>query len=238
MYSKIINPETGRAVNVNGRLGKHILSNYINTLNGGSPPTQPSLSSLGLAKRVTLTDAEKDLIALGLNPKKIEAAYDLQVTTDKLKRDLTAEQNPITRERMKSEYYKRAPSAAIKLAAQQNKCSSRLRRMQHKFRRNREEILKKAEKKAERCEQTNGNDMGDCGLLSIPPNPALIEKERLQLEIAKKETEQCKQGIFLKSNLVDNDMKNSSPRKSNSTPDILKKGFKKFKKAFSPRRSF
>tara|TARA_E500000178_G_scaffold312781_1_gene329742 strand:+ start:1051 stop:1905 length:855 start_codon:yes stop_codon:yes gene_type:complete len=37
MYKKIINPETGRAVNVNGRIGKSVLRRYIsnNNLNGG-----------------------------------------------------------------------------------------------------------------------------------------------------------------------------------------------------------
>jgi len=35
MYSKIINPETGRAVNVNGRIGRQVLKKYINAMNGG-----------------------------------------------------------------------------------------------------------------------------------------------------------------------------------------------------------
>jgi len=35
MYSKIINPKTGRKVNVNGRLGKSIIRNYIVFVNGG-----------------------------------------------------------------------------------------------------------------------------------------------------------------------------------------------------------
>ena len=35
MYSKIVNPKTGRKVNVNGRLGKSIIKNYIVFLNGG-----------------------------------------------------------------------------------------------------------------------------------------------------------------------------------------------------------
>lgn len=38
MYKKIINPETGRAVNVNGRVGKNVLRKYIsnNNLKGGA----------------------------------------------------------------------------------------------------------------------------------------------------------------------------------------------------------
>ena len=38
MYKKIINPETGRAVNVNGRIGKNVLRKYIsnNNLSGGA----------------------------------------------------------------------------------------------------------------------------------------------------------------------------------------------------------
>ena len=43
MYSKIINPETGRKVAINGKLGKTILRNYMFVLNGGS-------SSKGAAK--------------------------------------------------------------------------------------------------------------------------------------------------------------------------------------------
>ena len=35
MYKKIVNPETGRKVNINNKLGKKILSNYINLLRGG-----------------------------------------------------------------------------------------------------------------------------------------------------------------------------------------------------------
>ena len=35
MYSKIINPKTGRKVNVNGKLGKSIIRNYLVFLNGG-----------------------------------------------------------------------------------------------------------------------------------------------------------------------------------------------------------
>ena len=36
MYSKIINPETGRKVAINGKLGKTILRNYITVLQGGA----------------------------------------------------------------------------------------------------------------------------------------------------------------------------------------------------------
>ena len=32
MYKKIINPETGRAVNVNGRIGKSVLRKYVSTI--------------------------------------------------------------------------------------------------------------------------------------------------------------------------------------------------------------
>ena len=36
MYKKIYNPETGRKVNVNGKLGKQILRKYLYVLNGGA----------------------------------------------------------------------------------------------------------------------------------------------------------------------------------------------------------
>lgn len=38
MYSKIINPETGRSVLINGQLGKNILRKYLKALEGGSTP--------------------------------------------------------------------------------------------------------------------------------------------------------------------------------------------------------
>ena len=36
MYSKIVNPMTGRKVSLEGKLGKQILYNYINELTGGA----------------------------------------------------------------------------------------------------------------------------------------------------------------------------------------------------------
>ena len=36
MYSKITNPETGRKVNLFGKIGQQILKNYINVMNGGA----------------------------------------------------------------------------------------------------------------------------------------------------------------------------------------------------------
>ena len=42
MYSKIVNPITGRAVNVNGRIGKKILKQYVNQLGGGKHENQRS----------------------------------------------------------------------------------------------------------------------------------------------------------------------------------------------------
>ena len=42
MYSKIINPKTGRRVNIKSRLGRLILKNYIRVLRGGSMPRFPS----------------------------------------------------------------------------------------------------------------------------------------------------------------------------------------------------
>ena len=38
MYSKITNPRTGRKVNINGRVGRKILNQYINALQGGENP--------------------------------------------------------------------------------------------------------------------------------------------------------------------------------------------------------
>ena len=36
MWNKIVNPETGRKVNINGIIGKRIIKNYFNNLYGGS----------------------------------------------------------------------------------------------------------------------------------------------------------------------------------------------------------
>ena len=36
LYNQIFNPLTGRTVNINGKLGRNILNNYINQLNGGA----------------------------------------------------------------------------------------------------------------------------------------------------------------------------------------------------------
>lgn len=38
MYSKIVNPTTGRKVLVNSRLGKKILRQYLEILTGGAGP--------------------------------------------------------------------------------------------------------------------------------------------------------------------------------------------------------
>jgi len=35
IYNKIVNPETGRLVNIRGRLGRRVLRNYLTILNGG-----------------------------------------------------------------------------------------------------------------------------------------------------------------------------------------------------------
>ena len=44
MYSKIINPETGRSVLINGQLGKNILRTYLKVLEGGSGEGRPALN--------------------------------------------------------------------------------------------------------------------------------------------------------------------------------------------------
>ena len=36
MYSKILNPQTGRMVNIKGRLGREVLKKYLGVLNGGA----------------------------------------------------------------------------------------------------------------------------------------------------------------------------------------------------------
>ena len=43
MYSKIVNPQTGRKVLINGRLGRQILKNYVTILIGGFHPDLPTI---------------------------------------------------------------------------------------------------------------------------------------------------------------------------------------------------
>ena len=55
MYDKIMNPKTGRKVNINGKLGRQILRNYLDVLQGGARNQLPnfaikSLSSLPTAQ--------------------------------------------------------------------------------------------------------------------------------------------------------------------------------------------
>lgn len=53
MWSKIVNPKTGRKVNINSKIGKNIIKNYINHQNGGvyslmdwfNASSQPDLES-------------------------------------------------------------------------------------------------------------------------------------------------------------------------------------------------
>jgi hypothetical protein len=35
-YNQIVNPETGRRVNINGKIGQKVLKNYIQEMNGGT----------------------------------------------------------------------------------------------------------------------------------------------------------------------------------------------------------
>ena len=42
IYSKIVNPSTGRKVNINSKLGKQIIYNYINNQNGGTSTSDQS----------------------------------------------------------------------------------------------------------------------------------------------------------------------------------------------------
>ena len=51
MFSQIVNPKTGRKVSINSRLGKRILSNYVNQLGGHNGPCAVNPSSADV-KRV------------------------------------------------------------------------------------------------------------------------------------------------------------------------------------------
>ena len=49
MYTKISNPKTGRKVNITSRLGKQIIRNYLNYLNGGDGNSVNSIIAQQLA---------------------------------------------------------------------------------------------------------------------------------------------------------------------------------------------
>ena len=57
MYSKIINPKTGRKVYVKGKLGKQILKNYLLVMRGGSGSAPPMKLSSG-----TITDVDNKTV--------------------------------------------------------------------------------------------------------------------------------------------------------------------------------
>lgn len=62
MYSKIINPKTGRKVNVSGKLGRSIIRNYLTILNAGGKTPK---SQWGPAKSHRSDMARRDLAGLG-----------------------------------------------------------------------------------------------------------------------------------------------------------------------------
>lgn len=59
MYSKILNPESGRWVNIQGRIGKKVLKNYITVLIGGN-------------KQKAHDEIYEEMRMLGLEPETID----------------------------------------------------------------------------------------------------------------------------------------------------------------------
>lgn len=48
MFDKIVNPETGRKVSIYGKIGKKVLKNYLNSLNGGSEGKEDTVEEVRL----------------------------------------------------------------------------------------------------------------------------------------------------------------------------------------------
>jgi len=63
MYKKIYNPETGRKVNVNGKLGKQILRKYLHVLNGGAG-RGPSSATLNMEYLQSAAEIKLSLLSL------------------------------------------------------------------------------------------------------------------------------------------------------------------------------
>lgn len=61
MFSQIVNPKTGRKVSINSRLGKRILSNYVNQLGGHNGPCAINPSS-GRCKKSLVGDGNCEVV--------------------------------------------------------------------------------------------------------------------------------------------------------------------------------
>ena len=51
MWNKIVNPKTGRKVNVNSKIGKSVLRNYMKQLGGAQLATYEKQTSAGIQNR-------------------------------------------------------------------------------------------------------------------------------------------------------------------------------------------
>uniref|UniRef100_A0A6C0B630 Uncharacterized protein n=1 Tax=viral metagenome TaxID=1070528 RepID=A0A6C0B630_9ZZZZ len=60
MYSKIVNPKTGRKVSVTSRLGKSIIRKYLNVLSGGTKGHYPSRGRVGKKVHQKKIKAERE----------------------------------------------------------------------------------------------------------------------------------------------------------------------------------
>ena len=65
MYKTIVNPETGRKVKVNGKIGQKVLNNYKKQY-GGVPLTQDQVNALEKSRKAA-QDADVDALRLGLS---------------------------------------------------------------------------------------------------------------------------------------------------------------------------
>lgn len=67
MYNKILNPKTNRYVNVNTKLGKYIIQNYVNQLNGGMLQS-PGMTNTGITNTESDVSISRELSSPLLEP--------------------------------------------------------------------------------------------------------------------------------------------------------------------------
>jgi len=218
MYSKIINPETGRTVNINGRLGKQILRNYVDTLNGGSSSRTPSLD---FGNPGELDDSEKELLSLGINPYKLRLSNAIQEKKKNLKINLEGEEDKQRRQQIKQNWYNTITAEELKFMNRENICKGYtgkiIKQIPKKF-------IKNDKTHSLDCEQTTPVDKKEC-----------MRYQQL-LKNNKEKTTKCKEEM-LWSTPSKHVMDNPSSRRS-ITKNVFKKGINKIHKVLSPRRSF
>jgi len=70
MYSKIVNPKTGRKVSIGGKIGRQILRNYLIVLSEGGAQARAWAAASPLRRKVASSPLRRKIaLALAVNPK-------------------------------------------------------------------------------------------------------------------------------------------------------------------------